>query len=255
MPAVALRGDVTILIQNIGGRDQLLFDSRVSPGELRPVKVPLNDLQHPGWNTLILGLQRGDYAVIFPNTGGLAEKLVEAALRQISAVSLLYANTGDDEVAGTTSEVDFPMAKKRLDPGFWLAGKNLRVKASGVLTTAAGAVEPTIVFRVRLGSSLLLSTGALTLPAGYTAQPWSMEANILCREASATGKLMVTGFTSIALAGSSTSLANNAVASLDTNVQNYLRLTTQWSDAVGGESATLQNFTLDVVGRVIDVKR
>jgi hypothetical protein len=244
VPFITLREPVYVQIQNLSSRALVAFGRSIQANQIQAIPVSLDDPQDSSWNALINALKAGTAKVGFPGTGGLAERLVEAALRSAVGVEALLTLQETVLVANTAAETTF--LQYPLERDFWLAGVGIRVRAGGIVSAATGT-QPTVRFRLRLAADLLLSTGSITLTSNTADAPWWFEATLLCRQVGTAGQIMINGQVFLAAGGKSAGLANPGVgfATVDLSQRRDLKFTAQWGAANAANICQLQNMTIE----------
>lgn len=162
-----------------------MFETRVPQGSTQLVQVPLEDLNHASWDVLIAGLKSQDLKVSYPEMGQLAEKIVKAALRELTtggSSGLIYSNTVSDTISNSAVETAF-VPKKNLSGNAWQIGQLIRIRGYGLVSSLAGS-EPQIAFRFRLGP---LAGTALSGQTGLAAHVIAGAATGLARISNLTG--------------------------------------------------------------------
>jgi len=114
----------------------------------------------------------------------------------------------------------------------WTPGTTLRVRQTGLLSTTG---TPTLNKKLKLGSVVLATTGAVAMPSGITALPYVLEAEVTCVTIGASGTFWAHGQLSVqsAAGGAATvyPMTNAAVLTVDTTADALLDLTSTWGTA------------------------
>lgn len=161
----------------------------------------------------------------------------------------LFVGTADATSADTNENSIVPtgVGTVTLPANFLVAGKTIRLTASGFLT-APGAT--TLRLRIKLGTTVILDTGAQAIAAA-TNQHWQIDALITCRTTGATGTVHAQGrfiFFTAATAPAGVEFGpNTAAVPVDTTAAQAVGLTALWSAATT-ESITTTNLTVEVLG-------
>lgn len=145
-------------------------------------------------------------------------------------------------VANTTSDTNFS-PNYVIPANTCVVGKTYRVTARGVYGTAGTA--PTLSFTLKINSSTLATTGAVTTNANMASRQWVLTADVICGNTGffAYGNV----FRSIS-ANSATSSANywempnSAPALTSLTVANTIYLSAKWGTANASNTITLQQF-------------
>lgn len=180
--------------------------------------------------------------VIGPNT------LLTTA--DVPGVSLLYSNTSvpvGNTVNTSIAETAFT-SSIAIPSGRLTVGNVIRIKLWGVYGT--NVVAPTLTGKIKLGSTTLLNTGALTTIAGVTNVGWFAEAEFIVISTGASGTIEVQGYAEFATAattGLSVNIPNTAPITVDTTGNPVLTITVQWSLSNAANTISLRNMVVEAV--------
>lgn len=147
-----------------------------------------------------------------------------------------------DEVVNTAAETNF-FNDYEINGGILgAAGRTCEARFFGVLSTDGGAA-PNIRFRVKLGSTVVLDSGDVTLPTGMADAGWMIDAIILrtnlANFVEAQGQLRIAGVDSVGM-------ANTAPIGVTLTSDQVLRLSADWSAADVDNSATMRAMTVRI---------
>jgi hypothetical protein len=121
-------------------------------------------------------------------------------------------------------------------------GKSIRLQLSGVITTAG--TPPTSLFKIKLGSTVVCTTGTFTLPATMSNRLFTIQALITCRTSGVTGTVLGEAQLqySTAANGSPTvnEMANTGTITLDTTSALTVDVTHTWGSGASN-SYTISN--------------
>lgn len=171
-------------------------------------------------------------------------------LADVPGVSLLYSNTsvpGGNTVNTSIAETAFT-SSIAIPSGRLTVGNVIRIKLWGVYGT--NVVAPTLTGKIKLGSTTLLNTGALTTIAGVTNVGWFAEAEFIVVSIGASGTIEVQGYAEFATAattGLSVNIPNTAPITVDTTGNPILTVTVQWSLSNAANTITLRNMVVEAV--------
>jgi hypothetical protein len=137
-----------------------------------------------------------------------------------------------------------------LPANFFTAGKTIRLRVRGYYsaTTVGGA---TMKWQVKLGSTVVLDTGAVTPAAIFSNLYWDLDAEIVCYTTGAGGTIFGQGrvlrqeMTGAVLVISP--MTNTATTSLDTTASQLVDLVFTWSAASSSDTITSTNVSLEVL--------
>lgn len=167
-----------------------------------------------------------------------------------SVGKLAFANTtvpAGNTNANSTAENAFS-SSYTIPANSLTAGSIIRVNLYGVYGTTV--VAPTLTGKLKLGSTVMLNTGALTTVVSLTNAGWWAEALMIVQTTGASGSIEAQGyavFATAATTGLSVNIANTAAITIDTTAAQALTVTTQWSAANAANTITLRQAAIEVV--------
>jgi hypothetical protein len=174
-----------------------------------------------------------------------------------ATVSTAVATPGADSTPAPVASI----------PPIWEAGMRIRVHAHGWLTS--GSATPTVAFTLNLAkpataiasSTLLITSGALAMPASVTQGPWLLDywghCTAISTPASATagqisGRGRVLPTSSLTAFGTDAPLAPTYAGRLsvgfDTTSQQNLLIGIIFSATTGSPSAACEELTVELIG-------
>lgn len=163
--------------------------------------------------------------------------------------SLAYSNTtvpAGNTVNNSTAETAF--ASSFTFPANTLkVGNSIHLKLWGVYGTTA--VAPTIRGKIKLGSTIMLDTTAITCVINLTNQGWSAEADFIVTAIGASGTIEAQGYAEFATAlttSLSVNVPNTAAITIDTTASQALTVTVQWGTADTANTITLREMLVTV---------
>ncbi len=151
---------------------------------------------------------------------------------------VIFTQTADATVTNTVAEtsiVGSGVGGLTLPANFFVAGKTIRLRIGGIYSTPALAT-PSIVVKVKLGSTVIATVTTSGLLSGATNLEFDGEVAITCRTTGASGTVMVHGDIEYATGvGGTISVdpLNNAGATttVDTTASKLLDVTVTWDSA------------------------
>jgi hypothetical protein len=167
-------------------------------------------------------------------------RVTSAANGTSSGYSLLFAQTTATTVANTgvaTTLIGAGSGSLTLAGGYWSAGKTIRVKMAGVISTTG---TPTFVIDPRLGSHGV-GGSAVTL-ATLSSAPFNVECTFTCITTGASGSFSAGGVWS---AGDSHGVINAVTTTFDTTAANAVDILAQWGSASPSNTVTSAIVTLE----------
>ena len=178
-------------------------------------------------------------------TSGIQQRLIGCVGTQTSTVTV--ANTVTE-----TTLVGTLIGTVTLPANFWVIGKTIRLRASGVYSTTA-VTPSTMNFRVRLGGiagTIVLNSGVQTPTGSVTDELWNIDAIITCRTTGATGTVFSQA--PIILSDSVTSaviweMKNTATVTIDTTASAAIVLSIEYGTAAAGDTISCTNLMVEVL--------
>lgn len=159
----------------------------------------------------------------------------------------LFAQTASATCANTTTETTISSTGQgtlTLPANFLVAGKTLKFKAQGFYSTT---LTPTLTFKFKFGSTVVVTTGAVTTVAGSNSL-WEFDGTITCRTTGGSGtvftqgKALLIGATPLFLPAVKT-----ATDTVNTTSSHNITVTAQWGTASASNTITCTNFNLEVI--------
>jgi hypothetical protein len=152
------------------------------------------------------------------------------------AIVTLFSSTADSVVANTTQERTIVAAgagSMTLVANYLEPGTSLRILARG---TWANVAVPNRQWRIKLGSTVILDTGSNTMPKDVVAEPFALEAVIVCRTTGKTGTVVGAG--SVASVSVHRDFGPQTSFAVDTTKPLTLDVTVTWGAAAAGNTVT-----------------
>ena len=162
----------------------------------------------------------------------------------------IYINTADSSaVANTTTETLFNRSYT-LPVNSLTIGKSVRVTAGGKYSVAT-STNPTIRFRVKIGSSVACDSGQFTIAQDSTNNAWWVDCIIVTRTLGAGGTGSANGFVGIynpqSFLPDFLPTTNNGTFAIDTTATNVVGASVEWGTANASNTATLENIVITVL--------
>lgn len=127
-----------------------------------------------------------------------------------------------------------------------VVGNVVRLKASGTITNDT---DQTHRFKVKMGSTVILDSGAVLAGNPCSARQWRLEAEMYVRVVGASGSMIGSGvltYSDDASQAISISLGGGSAVTLDLDDDKAVNLTTQWSAGGSGNGATCFQASVEV---------
>ena len=174
-----------------------------------------------GWATLTGTIQR----CTFPNWGEI------------------YApNTADSlTLTNSAAENNFSVTQS-LGAYNWKIGKAFQIQANGKYSTDV-ATAGTLVLKLKLGSTAIVTSGAFTLPTSAANRGWKFVGSFTTRTIGASGTISAEGIFWIddALLGAESVIPSNGTKTIDTTAAQTLQISETFSVADNDNAITLEN--------------
>lgn len=163
----------------------------------------------------------------------LTQKITVAYLRQAWAAFSQSATVTVADTVTETTLIGAGLGSATLIAAFFnAAGRALEWDAWGVLSNTG---TPTLNLQLKVGSTVLAQTGAITLAADQTNVQWHLHGKTVCRSTGATGTLWTHGVLRV---GSAFYPLSNTAASgaIDLTAVLVANVTATWGTAAAGNS-------------------
>ena len=170
-------------------------------------------------------------------------------------VGCIFTQTADATVANTTAEVTLVgsgVGTTTLPANFFVAGKTIRVNASGYFSTA-GTGSQTLEMRVRLGGisgTVVLDTSAHVASTAYTSRLWQVAGIITCRTTGGSGTVFSQGIfisSTSATAAAIVDMENSTTTTIDTTAAQQIVVSADWNSAAAGDTITCTDLSIEVL--------
>lgn len=170
-------------------------------------------------------------------------------VNQIATVTIANSNTEATLIGTGIGYNGGGSGDLALPANFFQPGSTLRVTARGIFGTKAVG-GGTLNIKIKLGSTLIISTGTQTPLGGLTNQYWEVVSDITCYTDGAGGTVMGNGAFSFTDGGASAymnvfKMTNTAVVSLDTTASQTFDLRALWATADTANTISLQTLVVE----------
>lgn len=178
------------------------------------------------------------------STQGTVQAYVSAVKQDL--VGCLFTQTASVTVANTVTETALQGAgvgTLSIPMTFFVAGKKIRISASGVHSSTA---SPTITIRVKLGATTIMT---MTGTSGNgTNDTWILEGEITCRTTGSSGTVFPQGiFEEIHTNGLRAGSDSTSTVTINTGAILALTLTVEWGTASASNTITCSNLSVEVL--------
>jgi hypothetical protein len=161
---------------------------------------------------------------------------------------LVKSSTAAQTITNTAVETAFT-TNYTIPANNCIPGRVYRVIARGTYTTTTTA--PTLNVRVKAGTVILATTGALATSASAANRQWTLQADVVCQTAGVSGTVEAAGvFTraTSAILAASWEMRNTAPITLNTTVAQTLTVTTQFNTANAANTIRVSEMTIESLG-------
>lgn len=128
-----------------------------------------------------------DGDLFYSSTGNVLRGFFSGMKQALSGT--IFSQTTTINITNTTAETTITAAGQGslvLPANFFFSGKTIRVTAAGDYSTAGSA--HTLTINLKLGSTVVATTGAITMPITITQKGWRIDAQFCQRSTGATGQ-------------------------------------------------------------------
>jgi hypothetical protein len=160
---------------------------------------------------------------------------------------LLSSNTSVSTAVTSTSETNFDR-NYSLPANYCVAGRTIRITAQGTYTSDAAN---NLTLKVKMGSTVLGSTGAQAVGNAVTNREWRAEFQVICNAApgasvATENQGLATLFTTDATTSKLLEMSNTSTVNIATNAAQTIQMSAQWS--AGTNSITMRQFLVEGMG-------
>ncbi|WP_207516002.1 hypothetical protein [Longitalea luteola] len=171
----------------------------------------------------------------------------DSLLKKIAPLQT-FAQTATVTVSNTTSEttlIGSGTGSLVIPPAAWGVGKSFEVTVQGIYSTDI-ASPTSITLRLKLGSTVIASSGTITMNPNRINIPFVLQATITCISTGSSGSIYTFG--DLYRDGKTNAVNNGSSAStINTTTSQTLSATAQLSDSSNGNSLSAFVVTLDPV--------
>lgn len=163
---------------------------------------------------------------------------------------LSFVNTSvpaGNTIASTNAETAFS-STYTIPANTLKIGSVIKMKLFGIYGTTL--VAPTLTGKIKIGSTVVLNTGALSAVAGLTNSGWFADALVSINSIGSNGSFEVQGFAEFATAataGLNVNVANAAPFTIDSTLDQILSITATWSAANSANTITLRQLAIETI--------
>jgi hypothetical protein len=160
---------------------------------------------------------------------------------------VIFTQTNSVTVANTVTETALSgtgVGTLTLPANFFVAGKTLNFNMMGFHSSTA---NPNINIRVKLGSTTVLTTGAVTSGNG-SSNGFEAYGEITCRTTGSSGTVIGQGvYNEMHSSGAREDMVNTTTTTINTTTSQTLSITVEWGTASASNTITSTNFSVEVL--------
>jgi predicted RecA/RadA family phage recombinase len=160
---------------------------------------------------------------------------------------VVFSQTATVTVANSVAETTLTgsgVGTLTLPANFFVAGKSVRLTAWGYHSSVS---TPTINVRFKLGSTTIVSTGAVNSGNG-TNNGWLVDVVLTCRTTGGSGTVIAQGiFTENHALGGRHDMESTGTTTINTTTSQAITLTAQWGTASASNTISCTNLILEVL--------
>lgn len=245
----------TIIIGNSTGTTSLTLDSGTGGTSLTSAgSITIGTVDSTG-TLFVLDIKdtSGDPAytdgAMYYNSATRSFRCGQGSIWVSCAGGLLSSNTAPSSaVASTATETNFDL-NYSLPANYCVLGRVIRWTAQGVYSTTGA---PTLILRLKAGSTTLATSPTFTAGTGVSDQTWRIEGQTICNAAPgasvATETQGVVDLFTSATAMTPGELKNTSTTNLATNSALSLQISAEWGTASASNTITLRQFLIEGLG-------
>lgn len=182
------------------------------------------------------------YTVVDPSGSPLDHKVTNQSQANLyRSDNPSFVATADATVANTGSETSIigtGSGSLTLAAAFFTVGKTIRVTAYGFISNTG---TPTLEIKVKLGSTIIAATGAVTTASGLTTALLSVDLLLTCRTTGASGTVIASGIVNIGAVSAGLYPVSGAAVTVDTTATQAVGLTATWGAADPANTLSIVN--------------
>lgn len=175
--------------------------------------------------------------IISDNANWIFVEVSRTVSRRISSqtASVTVANSvAETTVLGTS------IGSKTILANVTKIGGRIKATVSGIISNTA---TPTLTLKLKLGSTVVLSTGAITTPSGLSNSLLLLKIDATFRTVGGSGTIIGQGFA--ILNGTIFPLTLTATVTIDTTANQEIDVTAQWGTASASNTLTVTNAEIE----------
>jgi len=164
---------------------------------------------------------------------------------------LVAVNTsipGGNTIANTAAETNFA-SNWSMPASYCVAGRTIRWTAQGTYSTTG---TPTLIFKLKAGSTALATSPTFTTGSGASNREWRIEGQTICNAAPAASAATESqGLAEIFTAATTSTpgeMVNTATTNVATNGALTMQISAQWGAADPANTITMRQFIVEAIG-------
>lgn len=162
----------------------------------------------------------------------------------------VWVKTADTTSATSTAEdalLDTGVGTKTLPANFFVIGKTVRVTLRGKYSNT---LTPTLRLKIKLGSNIMVDTGAQTTITGASNAFFEITGDMTCRTTGGSGTIEAMGRAMVSSAAVTSAVWESSVVTavtVDTTASQAVGVTAQWGTSSGSNTITGMTATIEVL--------
>ena len=169
-------------------------------------------------------------------------RMVDGTLPDQRVLRHLIANIADSSAIANTTDLTNFSTNYILSSPLFQVGRIFLIDVNGVYSTTG---TPTLLLRIRLGTTNIVSFAAKTGINNASNQAWRIKACLVTRTLGSSGSVMGSGtlfFQDAANRDTIETVVNNAATTVATTSSQTLQISATWSAASSSNTTTLKSF-------------
>lgn len=172
-----------------------------------------------------------------------------AGIKQV-LVGVIFTSTASATVANSVAETSIigtGVGTLTLPANFFVVGKTIRVRVRGIMSITG---TPNITVKVKLGSTVIVSTGVVAAAGTVANNLFDVVVDIICRSVGASGTVMGTGgftYQKSTLVPATLGMVATAAVVVDTTASQVVGATVEFGTADAGNTISGQVTSVEVL--------
>jgi len=162
----------------------------------------------------------------------------------------IFTQTGDQTIGNTTTETTImngSVGTLTLPANFFIVGKTIRIRMRGIVSNTG---TPNFTVKTKLGSTVVASTGLVTMSKNITNKYFDCEITITCRTTGASGTIMGAGKFEHDATGNlaeTYGMVSTSAVVVNTTASQTINITFEWGTANVANTITSQVGVVEII--------